>query len=105
MQIFIPAQIYRYGAIAIKIDVYAIALFTTVMIYVSVVRTLARGPHAAHGRFLCGPRTPSVSRISHKVRKTLYYQDILSKSHVTEVQINMQRLGDNNIFLQFLTLQ
>jgi len=47
MQIFILAQIYGYGAIAIKIDVYPIALFTTVMIYVSVVRT----------RAACGPRT------------------------------------------------
>jgi len=69
-----------------------------------VVQTLA---HQA----ACGPRTVfvlpanvSLSRILHKVIKALYYQDSPSKSHVTKVQVNMQLLRGNNIFLQFMTL-
>jgi len=47
-------------------------LYNYATIYTSVVQTLARGPHAACGQFLCGPRTLSASRILHNVIKILY---------------------------------
>jgi len=44
----------------------------TMIVYASVVQTLARGPLVARRQLLCDPRTLSVWDILHKVINTLY---------------------------------
>jgi len=53
----------------------------------------------------CGMRMLSACRILHKVINTFYWSHSPCKSHIIEVQINIQLLGINNIFLQFMKLQ
>jgi len=61
-----------------------------------MVQPLARGLHATANAFCL-----RYIRQSHK--------DIVlarqAKSYIIEVQVNVQLLGGNNIFLQFMTLQ